>query len=49
LGEWILGACNTFSQSIEDMVLEVAAQEGIKAESAEEAWKRMGGKIFTED
>jgi hypothetical protein len=46
LGAWIATAANPFNESIEDMILEVAAQEGVVAGSAEDAWKSMGGAVF---
>jgi hypothetical protein len=46
LGKWIAGASNPFDQDIEEMIMEVASQEGIQTESPEEAWERMGGKLF---
>jgi hypothetical protein len=47
LGVWIATAANPFTENIEDMVLDVAAEAGIPAENAEDAWKSMGGTVFT--
>ncbi len=47
LGQWIAGVCNPFGQDIQDMVLEVAAEEGIATGNAEDAWEKMGGTVFT--
>jgi len=45
LGKWIAGASNPFDQDIEEMILDVAKQEGLHTDNPEEAWKRMGGKL----
>lgn len=46
LSRWIVGVSNPFTEDIEDMVLDVSREAGVTAEDAEEAWKKMGGKIF---
>lgn len=47
LGRWVAGAADPFKADIGDTVLEIARQEGIHVDTAEDAWKRMGGTIFT--
>jgi|GEM_PF-1857772 len=49
LGLWILGTANPFDQGIEEMVCEVAAEAGLPADDAEDAWEAMGGTLFTDD
>jgi hypothetical protein len=46
LGVWIATATNPFAENINDMVLSVAAEQGIRAGNAEDAWEDMGGTIF---
>ncbi len=46
LSRWIVGVSNPFTQDIEEMILEVSSAEGVSADDPEEAWKKMGGKIF---
>lgn len=46
LGYWIATKVNPFGKDIEEMVLEVASESGIKSDDPEEAWEKMGGKIF---
>jgi hypothetical protein len=46
LGMWIVGSTSPFTQDIEEMVLEVAAEQSIHTDDAEEAWQEMGGKLF---
>jgi len=46
LGMWIVGSASPFTQDIEEMVLEVASEQSITVDDAEEAWKEMGGKLF---
>ena len=45
LGMWIMGIDNPFEQNIEEMILEVAKEQKIITDDAEDAWKAMGGKI----
>jgi len=45
---WIATSVNPFRENIEDMILGVAKEQGINANSAEEAWELMGGTTFTE-
>ncbi len=47
LSQWIAGISNPFGQDIEEMIMDVASKEGITAETAEDAWKRMGGTLFS--
>jgi hypothetical protein len=47
LGYWIATKVNPFGKNIEEMVLEVAKEAGVVADDPEEAWEKMGGKIFT--
>ncbi len=49
LSQWIAGISNPFAQDVRDMVREVAVEQGVQAKSAEEAWKKMGGKLFVEE
>lgn len=44
---WKIGHENPFNQNIEDMIVETAASQGINTDNAEDAWKAMGGKLFT--
>lgn len=46
LSVWISGVVNPFQQSIEEMVLDTAKEQGIDADNAEDAWVQMGGTIF---
>jgi len=46
LAIWVSGIANPFNQGIEEMILEAAAEQGIAAGDAEEAWTQMGGKVF---
>jgi hypothetical protein len=46
LGAWIANAANPFGEKIEDMILDVAREEGIAAGNAEDAWESMGGTVF---
>lgn len=45
LRAWSWGATDPFGQSIGDMVMEVAEEQGLRCEDPESAWKAMGGKI----
>ncbi len=44
---WIAGAANPFQADIDDAILEIAEENGVVADSPQEAWKGMGGTIFT--
>jgi len=46
LGMWIVGSTNPFTQDIEEMIIDVAAENSIISDDAEEAWEAMGGKLF---
>jgi len=46
LASWISGVINPFSEDIDQMVLMVAKEEGVIAESPEEAWQSLGGHLF---
>jgi hypothetical protein len=46
LAAWTVNSTNPFDEKIDDMVMEVAREQGISASTAEEAWIKMGGKIF---
>ncbi|MDP3954377.1 MAG: hypothetical protein Q8Q06_03085 [bacterium] len=46
LGYWIATNTNPFGKEIEKVVMEVAGEEGIVADNPEDAWEKMGGKIF---
>lgn len=48
LSQWIVRVSNPFLEDIEDMVLNVSEEVGVSADDAEDAWKKMGGKIFKE-
>lgn len=45
LGMWIIGIDNPFEQDIEEMILEVAKEQKIATDNAEDAWEAMGGKL----
>ncbi len=46
LRAWSFGIVDPFGQDIEDMVIEVAKEQGHHCDDAESAWKAMGGKIL---
>mgnify|MGYP000231632582 CR=1 FL=1 len=46
LKAWSFGITDPFGQDIEDMVIEVAEEQGHHYNDAESAWKAMGGKIL---
>lgn len=48
LGIWIAGVSNPFSQDISDMVLETARENGIRVDTAEDAWEAMGGRLMNQ-
>ncbi len=45
LSTWIAGAGNPFLVDVEELILEVAAEEGVSATNPEDAWVAMGGKL----
>jgi hypothetical protein len=47
LSRWIAGAANPFEANINDAILEIATQNGVVADTPEDAWESMGGTIFT--
>ncbi len=50
LNIWVFKNTNSFGDEINDVIFSVAKKSGIETEniSAEDAWKKMGGKLFTE-
>lgn len=46
LSRWIVGVSNPFLEDIEEMVLDVSIEEGLNTDDPEEAWEKMGGKVF---
>ncbi len=46
LGYWIATKANPFGQDIEEMILEVGKENGVDTDDPEEAWEKMGGKVF---
>lgn len=46
LSFWVTTKISLFHNDIEDAILQVAEEEGIRTDDAEDAWKRMGGKIY---
>ena len=48
LAVWISTNSNPFTQSISEMIVEVANDQGIDTDDAFYAWEAMGGKIFSE-
>lgn len=47
LGAWIAGMADVFKSDIEDTILDVAREQGVHTDDPEDAWKRMGGTVFT--
>lgn len=47
LAVWTINSHNPFKEDIREMVTSVAEEQGIVTSSAEDAWVKMGGKIFT--
>lgn len=47
LSFWIATKINSFGEEIEGAILKIASKNNVSAENAEDAWKKMGGKIFT--
>lgn len=48
LSVWIGGNLNPFTQDINTMVLEVAKKRGVELDDPEDAWIKMGGRLFTD-
>ncbi|HBD25010.1 MAG: hypothetical protein UU11_C0007G0032 [Parcubacteria group bacterium GW2011_GWF2_40_69] len=46
LGFWIATKVNRFGQDIEEAILDIAKEANIEADTPEEAWEAMGGKLF---
>ncbi|MDD5146710.1 MAG: hypothetical protein PHN39_03150 [Candidatus Pacebacteria bacterium] len=46
LSTWIATSINPFGRDIAEAILEVAKEQGIDAETAEDAWIKMGGRLF---
>ncbi len=47
LAVWSINSTNPFEENIGEMVLAVAEEQGVDAWSAEDAWVKMGGELFT--
>lgn len=50
LNVWVFKNTNSFGDEIEGMIFNIAKKQGVSTDgiSAEDAWKAMGGKLFTE-
>ena len=50
LNLWVFKNTNIFGDEIEEVIFNVAQKQGVKTDgiSAEDAWKAMGGRLFTE-
>jgi len=50
LNIWVFKNTNLFGDEIEEVIFNVAQKQGVKTDgiSAEDAWKAMGGRLFTE-
>lgn len=46
LNLWITQRCNIFGTDIEEAIKSVAIEHGLKVTTAEDAWIKMGGKLF---
>lgn len=46
LSVWIAGTGNLFYADIKDAIIDVARECGIETENVEDAWRKMGGKLF---
>jgi hypothetical protein len=44
---WSYGSSNPFNTPIEELIIEVASNEGIVTDDPKEAWVKMGGRLFT--
>ncbi len=48
LSLWVTKKINPFGDDIEDAIMAIASANGICADDADSAWKKMGGKLFTQ-
>ncbi len=49
LSFWIATKGNRFGDDIEEVILDIAKEEGIDTEDPETAWEKMGGKVFKQE